>query len=102
MSRPGAAWGATVGALIVYATAVAGLLPRIIYSPTVNAWTLHEIPGEPGIKWFGWMLWMLAGGVLGALAGAVLRGRPPWWVAWGLGAIALVALAVEQRHWFGW
>jgi len=103
VKSPGIAWGATLGALIVYVLATTSrVLPLLVYLPRTGTWHVGDVAGEPGIRWYGWLLWGLIGGVVGALAGRTVRERAPWWTAWGPAAIALIGLAIAERHWFRW
>ena len=103
MKSAGSAWGATLGALIAYVLATTSrVLPLFVYLPRTGTWHVGNVPGEPGIRWYAWVLWGLLGGLLGALAGRAVRERAPWWTAWGPAAVALIGLAIAERKWFRW
>jgi len=94
-------WGASLGAIVGYGlpTLVTKLPVPLVY-PRLGILTLTPIHGEPGISWYGYLVWALVGAVIGALAG---RALPPWkhgWrVVWAAGALLLVVLAWHERGW---
>ena len=52
MKNPGAWWGATVGAVLVYTTAaLVPFPPSLYFFPRLGSWGRLAIPGEPAISW---------------------------------------------------
>jgi len=101
MRTPGAWCGATIGAILAYTTAVVGSFPPPLhYFPRLGTWGFDALPGEPAIRWYGWLVYAAAGGVLGAVAGRLIKRRPPWALGWVIAAASMLALAWHERHWF--
>ena len=102
MSRDGAAWGATLGAIAVYVAAVLVPLPPLQYLPHQGVWRYGvEHPGEIVVRWFGFVAYAALGGIVGAAFGAVLVRRPPWTLVAAAAALAWLALAIHELRWFG-
>lgn len=101
MRRPAAWWGATVGAVLVYTVAaLANFLPTLYFSPRPGSWGFHALPGEPVIRWYGWLVYAAAGALCGSVIGSFIRRRPPWALAWLIAAASLLVLAWHERQWF--
>jgi len=95
-------WGATIGAIIGYTAAVlAPFVPALYYYPRLDAWRLEPVAGEIAVRWFGFVLYAIAGAVVGAIAGRVSGRRPPSAVVLGFAVACLLALAWDERRWFG-
>ena len=94
-------WGATLGAILAYASAVLFAFPPALYFfPRLNVWTFHPQPGEPAVTWFGKVLFMIGGGVLGTAIGRMIARRPPWWILSLTAFAVLVLLAWHECRWF--
>lgn len=101
MSRAGAWWGASVCAVVVYTSAVlASVPPPLFFFPRLWRWGLHPLPGEPAIRWYGWLIYLVLGGLLGFLIGGSIHRRPPWIVLELIAISALLALGWHERLWF--
>lgn len=101
MSRAEGWWGATVGAVLVYASAVLlSLPPPLYFFPRLGIWSVHTLPDEPAISWYGRLIYATAGGLAGMLIGRLVGRRfPPRLVSWSA-IVALLVLAWHERHWF--
>jgi hypothetical protein len=101
VKSPAAWWGATIGALLVYTSAVlVSFPPPLWFLPRLGTWGFLAVPGEPAIRWFGWLLDAAAGGLLGMVAGRLVARRPPGALVWLLATASLLLLAWHERHWF--
>lgn len=101
MKNPGAWWGASVVAVLVYTSAVlASFPPPLYFHPRLGTWGFVAVAGEPTIRWFGWLLYAAAGGLLGAAVGRIFHRRPPWALVWLIASVALLLLAWHERGWF--
>ena len=100
MRRPAAWWGATVGAMLAYT--VAGLLPwpALYFFPGLDSWGVLAVPGEPAVRWYGWILYAAVGGLFGIAIGRFINRRPPWALCWLIAITSLLALAWHERQWF--
>jgi hypothetical protein len=95
-------WGATVGAVAGYTAAVlAPFMPDLYYYPQIDAWRLTPVQGETPIRWYGYVLYSIAGGLLGALVGRLTGRRLPPTMIWWFGVVCLLALSWHEREWFG-
>jgi len=90
---------ATIGMMLGYVLAVVHILPGLFFYPRLGAWSMSTFVGEPSISWYGYVLWAVVGGVVGALLGT--RMRPPWRLALALPLLALLGLFISQKKWFG-
>ena len=94
-------WGATIGAVVGYTAAVlAPFVPSLYYYPKLDAWRLAPVADENAVRWYGYMLYALAGGALGAIAGRITGRRAPWRLILGFATLCLLALAWHERRWF--
>lgn len=101
MSRPGAWWGATVGAVLAYTIAVLASFPSALYFfPRLGSWGLLPLPGEPAIRWYGWLIYAALGGLSGIVVGRFFNRRPPWALVWLMATASLLLLAWHERQWF--
>jgi len=101
MSRPAAWWGASAGAVIVYASAVLfSVPPPLFFFPRLWRWGLHPLPGEPAVRWYGWLVYAAAGALVGLLIGRRTQRRPSWVLLEVITVAALVALVWHERQWF--
>lgn len=101
MRSPGAWWGATVGAVLVYTTAaLVPFPPSLYFFPRLGSWGFLALPGEPAIRWYGWMIYAAVGGLSGIVVGRFIHRRPPWALAWLIAAMSLLVLAWHERQWF--
>jgi hypothetical protein len=101
VKSPAALWGATIGAVLGYASAVLFAFPPPLYFfPRLGTWGFLALPGEPAIRWFGWLLYSAAGGLLGMAAGRLVNRRPPGALVWLLAVAAFLLLAWHERAWF--
>lgn len=96
-----AAWWFAVGAIVVYAVAVVVPLPAPVFLPRLGLWDLIGMPGEPGMRWYGWLIAGLFGGAAGMAVGRVMRRAPSWHLVWILATVALALVTVvHERSWF--
>ena len=101
MSKLNGWLGATVGAVLVYTSAVlVSIPPPLFYFPRILRWGLHALPGEPAISWYGRLIYATLGGMAGALVGRFIDRRVPWALVWLAATAALLVLAWHERHWF--
>ena len=101
MKGPGAWWGGSVGAVLVYTSAVLVQIPPPLYFfPRLGAWAFLALPGEPAIRWYGWLAYAAVGGLCGAMVGGFIHRRPPWAFVWLVATTSLLVLAWHERHWF--
>jgi hypothetical protein len=97
---PGAWWGASVGAALVYTSAVLfSFPPALHFFPRLGSWGFAALPEEPSIRWYGWIIETALGGLLGFAIGRFVK-RPPWGLTWLIAVACLLALAWHERHWF--
>ncbi len=100
MRRPSLFWGASVGGIVMYTLSALGVVPWLpIYAPRLDAWSWTVDPGEPALRWYGFLIHGLIGAALGALLARPLR-RPPWHLVPVLAAAALLLLGLHDRTWF--
>jgi hypothetical protein len=98
--RPSLFWGASVGAIVAYTLSALGVLPWLpVFAPRLDAWSWTATPGEPTIRWYGFLIHGLIGSGVGALLARPLR-RPPWHLVPVLAAAALLLLGIHDRAWF--
>jgi len=97
--KPSSGPSATIGMALGYVLAFVHVLPRFLFYPRLGAWSLKAMPGEPSISWYGYMGWALVGGLIGALVGR--RVPAPWRLALALPLLALLAMFIGERKWFG-
>ncbi len=101
MSKPAVLWGASVGAVLGYAVAVlAPFAPSLYFFPRLGVWGFSNVPSEPVIQWYGWLIYAALGGLVGMAAGRLLKRHPPWAVVWVLSAASLLLLTWHERQWF--
>jgi|KBSSwiStaDraftv2_1062776.scaffolds.fasta_scaffold134459_3 hypothetical protein len=101
MTRERLCWGASMGAMLGYVLAVLTSYPiRILYDPHSESWGLIDIPGQPVIAWYGWLINAALGALLGMLIVWPIRRPLPWALVWIVASLALLALGVHERHWF--
>ena len=101
MKRPGAWWGATVGAVLVYTAAVLVPFPPPLYFfPRLGSWGFLALPGEPAIRWYGSLIYTAVGGLSGIVVGGFINWRPPWTLVWLVATTSMMVLAWHERHWF--
>lgn len=101
MRKPAAWWGATVGAVIAYTTAVLVPFPPTLYFfPRLGAWGFLTLPGEPAVSWYGWLIYAAVGALFGIAIGSVIDKRPPWTLAWSIATSSMLVLAWHERQWF--
>lgn len=101
MSNPGGWWGATIGAVLVYVSAVlVSVPPPLFFFPRLGTWSFHASPGEPAISWYGRLIYATVGGLLGMLIGRLVKRRLHWGLVWLIATVALLALTWHERHWF--
>lgn len=100
MIRPGAWWGAAVGAVLAYVAAVLLPVPGFYFFPGLDSWGILALPGVPAVRWYGWLLYAAAGGLFGFAAGSFIRRRPPWALVWLIATTSLLVLAWHERQWF--
>ena len=94
-------WGATVGSMVGYTAAVlAPFVPDLYYYPRLDAWRLAPLAGEIAVRWYGYVLYLLAGAVIGAAIGRIRGRHLPWRWILGMATLCLVALAWHEREWF--
>ena len=102
MSANAGLWGATIGAVTGYTAAVlAPFWPALYYYPALDAWRLAQVDGETPVRWYGFMLYALAGGLIGALLGRWFKRSPSWPLVLGYALVCLFALAWHEKRWFG-
>ena len=101
MSRDGAAWGATLAAIATYVAAVLGALPPLQYVAHSGVWQFGvDHPGQIVVRWFGFVIYAVSGGVIGAALGGALVRRPPWALVAPAAMLAWLALASHELKWF--
>lgn len=101
MSKPGPWWGATVGAVLAYASAVLVHWPPPLYFyPRLGSWDFAVLAGEPAVRWFGWVAYAAVGGLVGMVVGRFIDRRPPWSLVWVLATVVFLLLAWHERQWF--
>jgi hypothetical protein len=101
VTRSGASWGATIGAIAGYTAAVLLPLTPLQYAPHLGAWRLGAgPPGEIVVRWFGFVVYAAVGGALGAVLGGLVVRRPPWSLVAPAAALAWLALAAHELRWF--
>ena len=101
MNRAGAWWGASVGAVVAYASAVlASVPPPLFFFPRLWRWGIQPQPDEPAIRWYGWVIYAAMGGLIGLLLGRPMQRRPPWLLLELIAIAALLALGWHERDWF--
>ncbi len=101
MRGPGVGWGTTVGAVVTYTSAVlASFPPPLYFFPRLGSWGFVDLPGEPAIRWYGWMIYTVLGGLLGMVLGRSIHRRPPWAFVWWFAIASLILLTWHERHWF--
>ena len=100
VTHPGAYCLASMLAAAGYTIAVFAPLPSFYYFPRIDAWGFELLAGEPTIRWYGYLLYGLIGGALGALAGRAIKRDPPWRLVWISAAIFLVLLVAHEWSWF--
>jgi hypothetical protein len=100
--KGGGGWAASIGAVVGYALAtLIPQLPRIYFYPLRGMWALTVIPDEPTIRWYGSILYALAGGLLGMALGRWLpRRSAAWHLVWIVAVVALLVMGWNERHWF--
>ena len=95
-------WGVTLGAILGYAATVLLPFPPCLYFyPLLGKWSTTLTPGEPSIKWYGFMIYGVVGAILGGLVASRVRRRPPWALVWGIAAAVFLLLVWHERIWFG-
>ena len=101
MNRERLFFGASLGAIAGYVLGVLAPFPiRLLYSPRLDAWSAHEMPGAHAIRWYGWLLDAAVGAVVGMVVMWPLRRSVRWPVIWLLAFGALAALVYHERGWF--
>jgi len=101
MKSPGAWWGATVGAVLAYTIAVlVSFPPSLYFFPRLGSWGFLALPGELTIRWYGWLIYAVGGGLLGVAVGRIIHRRPPWALVWRVAATSLLLLSWHERPWF--
>lgn len=101
MNKPSSWWCATVGAMLVYTSAVLlSIPPPLLFFPRLWQWGFHPLPGEPAISWYGRLIYATVGGLAGAQVGRFMSRRPSWNLIGWAATTALLALAWHERHWF--
>src|SRR6185436_5228513 len=92
-------WGASMGAILFYTLSAFDLLPWLpLYLPRPDLWSWAAEPGEPSMRWYGFLVHGLIGALVGMALALPVR-RPPWRLVPAFGAIAWLLLALHDRSW---
>lgn len=87
--------------MIAYLSAVlVSFPPTIYYFPRLGSLGLMPIPGEPAIRWYGFLFYGVVGGLAGLTLGRFTRWRPLWGPVWMIATLATLLLAWHEQHWF--
>jgi len=94
-------WGASFGALVGYtAAALLPFIPALSFFPRLGSWAWESISGEPSIRWYGWLLYGVAGALLGMACGRLIRARVSWGLLGAVSILAWLLLSWHERGWF--
>jgi hypothetical protein len=98
--RRSAGYAATLAATLAYLLATLDILPRPYFYPHLARWSWEVLAGEPAIRWYGSLAYLVLGGIVGWLAGARLPESMPRRLAVVVPAGVLLLLAWMERRWF--
>lgn len=100
MRGKGAGYAATLGAVAAYMLAALDVLPRPYFYPHLGQVSGTALDGEPAIRWYGSLAYLVLGAVVGALGAARLPEPVLRRLAVAIPMVALLLLVWMERGWF--